>query len=142
MHQLLSWWKKRTAQLQPWRGLLGVTVITAVIMGFAAGLVGELFARGVILPYVVSDARVSELNNTLYTLLAKYNFLNQAEQSGPLELVIRRGSNEPTVTVPVQVAAGAIRDQLASAGATLFAAAPASDDPLLAAYLPADQLGR
>ena len=118
-------------------------IVVAVIVGFVAGIMGELFARSFVLGYLTSNAEIVEVNNLFYELLAKYNFLSNEEKDGRLEIVIRKPEINGGLAIVQEVTAGDFIENLQNSTVTFFNAKKiVSQDLLISSYQNQDALGR
>ena len=117
------------------RWLITVMVVAAVV-GFTAGLAGELFSQTVILNTVFSNDLLTELNGRFFELLTKYQLISQTDTDQPLELVIRRSTSGSLENIK-SVEVGGLISATLNSSAFLFTPLKGSTTDVLAnAYLP------
>jgi S1-C subfamily serine protease len=118
-------------------------LVLILVLGFGAGILGEIFARSFIFSYLADAEQITELNNNFYELLAKYNFLNKEEQEGPLEIVIRKSQADSSLAATGKVEVGNFLESLQQGTVTFFTEKKVSGkDILLTAYQRSEALGR
>jgi len=126
-----------------WQGRLVLLLVVVLLIGFLAGIGGEIFARSYIFDYLTGQEMTAELNSKFYELLSKYNFLTKTEKEGPLELVIRRSSATPSLNGTTEVAVGNFLETLKGGTVDFFPATKKSSGDILAdSYLEQNKLGR
>ncbi len=132
--------KFTTSVRQRW---IAPLLIVVALLGFAAGVVGELFARHFILSYAIADQQLADLNNSFYQLLSQYQFISDTDADQPFEIVIRRSDQSASLQTASQVVAGSVLNNIRQGTVGFFAAAKtATDDPLASSYAADNQIGR
>lgn len=122
------------------RSVFIASVIAAAVIGFLAGMGGQLVGRTLLLDTVLEQSDLVALNNTFLSLLEKYRLVATSPSDQPLELVIRRTGE--TAVGARQVIAGSLIESLEGGTVTFYRSRKAGTDVVATGYRPADAVGR
>ncbi|MFA5076251.1 MAG: PDZ domain-containing protein [Patescibacteria group bacterium] len=119
-----------------------LVLLISMIVGFAAGAVGNFSSRSLFLNYFLDTRLLQDLNSNFYELLSQYKFISQSGGEEPLEIVIRRSENSLLGTAK-QIQVGGLLDNLEQGTVNFFVKKDnAGSDVLLSSYFDDESLGR